>query len=124
MASQTFGRLREVILTSRGISKKLKIRLYKALIIPIAIYGSDTWTMRQKEINSLMVFEMKCLIAILRVTRSDRLSNIAIQISHNVVETIEEVIVKIQLRWFGHVARSRDMINASYKLNFTNPRPR
>ena len=124
MASQTFGRLREVIWTSRGISKKLKIRLYKALIIPIAIYGSDTWTMRQKEINSLMVFEMKCLIAILRVTRSDRLSNIAIQISHNVVETIEEVIVKIQLRWFGHVARSRDMINASYKLNFTNPRPR
>ena len=42
----------------------------------------------------------------------------------NIVETIEDIIVKRQLRWFGHVARSRDMINASYKLNFTNPRPR
>ena len=44
--------------------------------------------------------------------------------SHNVNKTIEEVVIKRQLRWFGHVARSRDMINASYKLNFTNPRPR
>ena len=32
--------------------------------------------------------------------------------------------MKRQLRWFGHVARSQDMINASYKLNFTNPKPR
>ena len=78
--------------------------------------------MRQKEINILLVFEIKCLRAILRVTRSD--SNISIRKSLNVVETIEEVIVKRQLRLFGHVARSRDMINASYKLNFTNPRPR
>ena len=67
---------------------------------------------------------MKCLRAILRVTRTDRLSNIAIQKSLNVVETIEEVIVKRKLRWFGHIARRRDMINSSYKLNFTNPRPR
>ena len=42
----------------------------------------------------------------------------------NVVETIEEVIVKRQLRWFSHVARSLDITNASYKLNFTNLRPR
>ena len=54
---------------------------------------------------------------------SDRLGNIAILKSLNVVETIEEVIVKRQLRWFDHVARSRDMINFSYKLNFTNPKP-
>ena len=79
---------------------------------------------RQKEINSLLVFEIKCLIAILRVTRSDRLSNIAIRKSLNLVETIEEIIVKRQLRSYGQVARSRDMINASYKLNFTNPIPR
>ena len=66
---------------------------------------------------------MKCIRAILRVTRRDRLSNIEIRKSLNVVETIEEIIMKRQIRWFGHVARSRDMINASYKLNFTNPRP-
>ena len=94
MASQAFGRLREIIWTSTDVSKKLKIILYKAFIHPIAIYGSETWTMRQKEINSLLVFEMKCLRAILRVTRSDRFSNIAIRKSLNVVETIDEIIVK------------------------------
>ena len=131
IASHAFGRLRETLRTSRYISNQLKIRLYKALILPIAIYESDTWTRRQKEISSVLVFEMKYLRAILRVTivlrnslRSDILSNIAIRKSLNVVVTIEEVIVKRQLRWFGHVARSRDMINSSCKLNFTNPRPR
>ena len=124
MESQTFGILRETILTSRGVSTKLKIILYKTPILPIAIYKSETWTMRQKEINSLLVFEIKCLRAILRVTRSDKIRNIAIRKSLNVVEAIEEVIVKIQLYWLCYLARSRDMINASYKLNFVNPRPR
>ena len=61
MASQAFSRLRETIWTSRNVYKKLKISIYKALILPISIYGSETWTMRQKEINSLPVFEIKCL---------------------------------------------------------------
>ena len=68
--------------------------------------------MKQKEINYLLVFEMNFLRAILRDTWSDRHSNIAIRKSLNVVETIEEVIVKRQLSWVGHVVRSRDMINA------------
>ena len=54
--------------------------------------------MRKKEINSLLVFKIQCLRAILRVTMSDRIGNIVI--------------------------RRRYMINASYKLNFTNPTPR
>ena len=59
---------------------------------------------------------MNCLRAILRVTWCDRLSNIEIRKSLNVyvqVETIEEVIVKKQLRWFDNVARNSDMSNAS-----------
>ena len=124
IASQAFGRLRETIWTSSDVSRKLKIRLYKSIILPIAIYGSETWTMRKQEVNSLLVFEMKCLRAILRVTKYDILTNTNIRKSLNVTETIEEVIIKRQLRWFGHVARSRDMINSSYKLDFKNPRPR
>ena len=89
IASQAFGILRETIWTSSDVSRKLKIRLYKALILPIAIYGSDTWTMRKQEVNSLLVFEMKCLRAILRVTKYDRLTNTNIRKSLNVTETIE-----------------------------------
>ena len=94
---------------------------YIYIYIYIYVRDMDNETKRDK---FLLVFEMKCLRAILRVTRTDRLSNIAIRKSLNVVETREEVIVKRQLRWLGHLARNRDMINASYKLNFINPRPR
>ena len=87
IASQAFGRLRETIWTSSDVSRKLKIRLYKALILPIAIYGSEIWTMRKQEVNSLLVFEMKCLRAILRVTKYDRLTNTNIRKSLNVTET-------------------------------------
>lgn len=124
MASQAFGRLRSSVWTSRDMSRKLKVRLYKALILPIATYGSETWTTRKEEMSALLVFEMKCLRAILRVTRNDRLTNMNIRKTLCVTETIEDVVLKRRLRWFGHVARSRSSINASYKQDFTNPRPR
>ena len=56
MASRAFGRLRTEIWTSREVSRKLKIRLYKALILPIAIYGSETWTTRNEEMSALLEF--------------------------------------------------------------------
>ena len=65
MASQAFGRLRSTIWSARQISRKLKIRLFKALILSIAIYGAETWSTTVADINSLKVFEMKCLRAIL-----------------------------------------------------------
>ena len=77
MASQAFGRLRTTW-SSKDVSIKLKTRLYGAFILPIATYGSESWTTRPKEIDALLVFEMKCLRAILRITRSDRLRNIMI----------------------------------------------
>ena len=77
MASQAFDRLR-TIWSSKDVSINLKIILYGALILPIATYGSESWTTRRKEIDALLVFEMKCLRAILRITRSDRLRNIMI----------------------------------------------
>jgi len=126
LASQAFGRLRNKIWTSRDVSRKLKIRLYKALILPIAVYGSETWTTRNEEMNALLVFEMKCLRAILGVTRHDRLRNTYVRETLGMTETIEDVVSARRLRWFGHVVRSSDQtrINASYRLDFARPRSR
>ena len=63
MASQAFGRLR-TIWSSKDVSIKLKTRLYESLILPIATYGSESWTTRRKEIDTLLVFEIKCLRSI------------------------------------------------------------
>ena len=83
MASQAFGLLR-TIWSSKDVSIHLKTRLYGALILPIAIYGSESRTTRRKEIDALLVFEMKCLRAILRITRSDRLRNTMIRKKLNI----------------------------------------
>ena len=99
-------------------------RLYGSLILPIATYGSESWTTRRKEIDAILVFEMKCLRAILRITRSDRLRNIMIRKIKNISETIEDIVLKRRLRWFGHVVRNMSTLNVSYKLDFNKKRPR
>ena len=118
MASQPFGRLRSNIWASCLISKKLKIRLDKALIVPIALYGAETW--------STTITQMKCLIAILGVTRRDRTRNADIRAIIGVTETIEDTLNAMRLRWFGHVVRSAEtnLIKASYTNNFEGRRRR
>ena len=123
MASQAFGRLR-TIWSSKDVSIHLKTRLYGALILPIATYGSESWTTRRKEIDALLVFEMKCLRAILRITRSGRLRNTMIRKKLNISETIEDIVLKRRLRWFGHVVRNTSTLHSSYKLDFKKKRPR
>ena len=99
---QPFGRLRNGIFSKRSISTSLKARLYGALLLPIAIYGGDTWTLRSREIQSLEVVEMRFLQAI--VTRCYQGGhNIKIREDTFTPESITDVIRQRRLRWFGHV---------------------
>ena len=75
-------------------------------------------------LDTLLVFEMKFLRAILRITRSDRLRNIMIRKKLNISETIEDIVLKRRHRWFGHVVRNTSTLNSSYKLDFNKKRPR
>ena len=68
LASSAFGRLKESIWSKKNISRNLKMRLYQALILPIATYASETWTLRETEKQSLVSFEMRCLRSILGVS--------------------------------------------------------
>ena len=47
LAAWAFGRLRDKIWSNQNISRTIKVRIYKALILPIAIYGSESWTLRK-----------------------------------------------------------------------------
>ena len=124
MVSQTFGRLRRIWSSKDVITIHLKTRLYGALILPIATYGSESRTTRRKEIDALLVFEMKCLRAILRITRSDRLRKTMIRKKLIISDTIEDIVLKRRLRWFGHVVRNTSTLNSSYKLDFNKKSPR
>ena len=60
----------------RGITLRTKIRLVKALVFPIVLYGADSWTMRKLESKMIDAFELWYWIRLLRVTWADRKTNV------------------------------------------------
>ena len=120
------GRLKEAIWKKWTISKPLKVRLYNALILPIATYAAETWTLKAEDTRRLEAFKMRCLRAILVVTRRDRLRNEFVPKTLNVSNTITVVVKLKRLRWFGHVTRRspESHVKQAYRQDFSNPRPR
>ena len=78
----------------KDISIQLKLRLYYALLIPIAVYVNETWTILKKDERRLNVFEMKCFRSILSITLQEHVRNELIKQALNVEKTIVDTIRK------------------------------
>ena len=126
LALTAFGRLRKSIWSNRDILLKLKLQLYRALILPIATYASETWALTVSDEKKLLVFEMQCLRSILGVSRLNRIRNEEIRRITGSEKTIIEVIKDKRLKWFGHVCRKTNdsRVHQAYKQDFPHPRPR
>ena len=126
LASSAFGRLKEKIWSRKDISMKLKIRLYNALIIPIATYASETWTILRDDERRLNVFEMRCLRSILGITLRDHIRNDDIKQELNIEKNIIDIIRTKRMKWFGHVCRlpSSSYVKTAFKKDFVGKRPR
>jgi hypothetical protein len=100
------------LLSSRLVSKKLKIKIYKTVILPVVLYGCETWSLTFREDHRLRVFENRVLRKIFgskrgedgswRKLRNDELHSL--YSSPNIVR----VIISKRMRWAGHVARMRE----------------
>ena len=125
LAASAFGRLRTTVWNRRDISIKLKSRLYNALILPIAIYASETWTLKNEDVRRLLVFEMRCLRAILGISRKERKTNEFVRKALGIKQTISEIIQRKRLKWFGHVVRRNEesFVARVYKQDFKKTRP-
>ena len=126
LASAAFGRLKIPIWQKREISKPLKVRLYKALILPIATYAAETWTIKSEDSRKLEAFEMRCMRAISGVKLRDRVRNETVRTALHIDTTITDIIKTKRLKWFSHVARrpAESYVARAYHLDFPNPRPR
>ena len=126
LASAAFGRLRNKIWNRKDIKKALKVRLYYALIVPIAIYASETWTLLEEDKRKLEVFENRCLRAMLGITLHDRIRNEKVKKSLNINISITDIIKKKRMCWFGHINRlpNTSYVLHTYKSGFPGPRPR
>ena len=104
-ATAAFASLKWCIWKKGNISTKTKIRLYRTLILPILLYGSETWTLLKTDINKLEAFQMRCLRQILGVSIRDHYQNEIIRMRCDQQRTIEEQIQKQRQQWFGHICR-------------------
>ena len=126
LANTAFGRLRKNIWTRKDIQTRLKLRLYKALILPIATYGSETWTLTKQITQNLTVFEKNCLRAILEIKLPDRVPIATLWKKAGIQNPIENTIKKQRLTWFGHVCRMNEdnVVQQMMKEDFVAKRKR
>ena len=93
------------ILKSRDITLLTKFRLVKAMVFPVVMYGCESWTIRKAEHWKIDAFELWCWRRLLRVPWTARRSNQSIlkEISPGV--SLEGLMLKLKLQYFGHLMR-------------------
>ena len=95
---------------SAETNMNIKIRLLDALVLPVALYGCETWARTQNEDTRIAAFEMKCLRRILDIKWEDKVSNekIRAKINQRLSKDRPNILSRVKIRqavWFGHVTR-------------------
>ena len=90
------------ILKSRDITLQTKVRLVKAMVFPVVMYGCERWTVKKAECQRTDAFELWCWRRLLRVPWTARRSNQSIlKISPGI--SLEGMMLKLKLQYFGHL---------------------
>ena len=91
------------IFKSRDITLPTKVRLVKAMIFPVAIYGCESWTVKKAERRRIDAFELWCWRRHLRVPWTARRSNQSILKEISPEYSLEGLMLKLKLPYFGHL---------------------
>jgi Reverse transcriptase (RNA-dependent DNA polymerase) len=98
------------------LSLSTKLRVYQTCIVPVLLYGSDTWTLLQADIHRLQAFHMRCQRRILGISWRDKITNVSIT-ERTGLSHISAIIDTRRLALFGHVARLSDRTPAHRALS-------
>ena len=96
------------ILKSRDISLSTKLRLFKAVVFPVVMYGSESWTVKKAESQRIDAFELWCWRRLLRVPWTARRSNQSILKEISPGCSLEGLMLKLKLWCFGHLMQRAD----------------
>ena len=104
------------ILESRDITLPTKVRLVKAMVFPVVTYGCESWTMKKAECWRIDAFELWCWRRFLRVPWTAGRSNQSIlkEISPGI--SLEGMMLKLKLQFFGHLMRRADSLEKTLML--------
>ena len=104
------------IFKSRDITLTTKVRLIEAMVFPVVMYGCESWTIKKAEDRKIDAFELWCWRRLLRVPWTARRSNQSILKEISAEYTLEGLIVKLQLQYFGHLMRRVDSVEKTLML--------
>ena len=96
------------ILKSRDITLPTKVRLVKAMVFPVVMYGCESWTIKKADHQRIDAFELWCWSRLLRVLWTERTSNQSILKEISPEYSLEELMLKLKLQYFGHLMQRAD----------------
>ena len=106
----------DVVLKSRDITLRSKVHIVNAMVFPVVMYGCESWTVKKAEHRRIDAFELCCWRRLLRVPWTARRSNQSIlkEISPGI--SLEGMMLKLKLQYFGHLMRRVDSLEKTVML--------
>ena len=112
------------ILKSRDITLSTKVCLVKAMVFPVVMYGCESWTVKKAECRRIDAFELWCCRRLLRVPWTARRSNQSILKEISPGCSLEGLVLKLKLQYFGHLMQRVDSLKKTLMLGGTGGRRR
>ena len=106
----------DIIFKSRDIILPTKVRLVKAMVFPVVMYGCESWTVKKAERRRIDAFELWCWRRLLRVPWTPRRSNQSILKETSPGCSLEGLMLKLKLQYFGHLKRKVDSLEKTLML--------
>ena len=104
------------IFKSRDITLPTKVRLVKAMVFPMVMHGCESWTVKKAERQRTDAFEVWCWRRLLRVPWTARRSKQSILKEINLGSSLEEMMLKLKLQYFGHLIQRVDSLEKTLML--------
>ena len=104
------------ILKSRDINLSTKIHLVKAMVFPVVMYGCESWTIKKAEHWRIDAFELRCWKRLLRVPWTAKRSNQSVLKEISPECSLEALMLKLKLQYFGHLMRRVDSFEKTLML--------
>ena len=104
------------IFKSRDITLPTKVHLVKAMVFPVVMYGCESWTVKKIEHRKIDAFELWCWRRLLRVPLTARRSKQSILKEMSPGISLEGMMLKLKLQYFGHLMRRVDSLEKSLML--------
>ena len=112
------------ILKSRDVTLPTKVHLVKAMVVPVVMYGCESWTIKKAEHQRIDAFELWCWRRLLRTPWTARRSNLSILKEISPECSLEGLMLKLKLQYFGHLMRRPDSFEKTLMLGKTEGRRR